>query len=178
MTKIVDLQAYRTTAIEQKAFTSWHKRFGESYGARAKLSDLSDKTLCLLALHGEGYAVAFYELIMGVLGLGEGPKFYYLNNKDQMMVMDIHLFLADQVRFEMMHRLGWLTTFPGKDYTLLEMVLAFEKIKAESKQKPPALSASHPEYSIYTHLPNGDKQVFIRRRLTKALEAFSARLAT
>lgn len=178
MTKVVDLQTYRTRAVEQKGFGPWSKRFGESYGTKTKLADLSDRTLYFLALPGEESAMAFYELIMGILGLGEAPKFYYLDSRDQMMVVDIHLFLADQVRFEMMRRLGWLTGFPGKKYTLLEMVRAFDEIKTESKQKLPALSASHPKYSKYAQLTNADKQVFIRRKLLKALEAFRARLAT
>ncbi|MBW2018690.1 MAG: hypothetical protein JRI58_01520 [Deltaproteobacteria bacterium] len=178
MAQLLDLTAYRTKVIEQKAFGAWRKRFNESYGANTKVADLSDKSLYFLAKPGEETAVAFYELIMGILGLGKAVKFYYLDDKNQMMVMDIHLFLADQVRFELMRRLGWLTSFPGENYTLLEMVQDFAKIKAKSKQKPPVLSESHPEYNAYDKLTRADKQVFIRRKLGKALEEFCARLAT
>ena len=59
---------------------------------------------------------------MGILGLGAAPKFNYLDREEQMMVVDIHLFLADQVRFEMMRRLGWLDNFTCERYRLLEMV--------------------------------------------------------
>jgi len=121
-------------------------------------------------------AIAFYELIMGILGLGEGPGFYYLDEKDQLRVIDIHLFLADRVRFELMRRLGWLASAPGENHTLLEMVQAFETIKAEVTQKTVALSESHPEYNTFEKLTSADKQVFIRRRLIKALEEFRARV--
>ena len=178
MTRLLDLTAYRNKVIKQKAFGPWRKRFGESYGAETRLSDLSDRTLYFLAKPGEGTALAFYELVMGVLELGEAPKFYYLDEKDQLRVMDVHLVLIDQVRFELMRRLGWLTTFPGENYSLLQMVQAFETIKAEARQKPVTLSKSHPEYNAYDKLTSLDREVFIRRKIVKALEDFRARLAT
>ena len=178
MTRLLDLTAYRNKVIEQKAFGPWRKRFGESYGVETRLADLSDRALYFLAKPGEGTALAFYELVMGVLELGEAPKFYYLEDKEQLMVMDIHLFLADQVRLELMRRLGWLTSFPVENYTLLEMVQAFKTTKAETRQKPVTLSKSHPEYNEYDKLINSEKQVFIRRKFLKALEAFRARLET
>lgn len=176
MDKIVDLQAYRTKAVEQRGFGPWHKRFGESYGEKTRLSDLSERTLYLLALPGENNTVAFYELIMGILSLGGAPKFYYLDKGEQMIVMDIHLFLADQVRFEMMRRLGWLDTFACERYTLLEMVQAFDKVKAQCQDNPPELSKSHPGYDAYSELTGGDKEAFIRRMLRKALESFKERI--
>jgi hypothetical protein len=178
MSQLLDLTAYRSKVVEERAFRSWRKRFGESYCAETRLADLSDKTLYFLAKPGEEEALAFYELIMGVLGLGEAPRFYYLDDKDQLEVTDVHLFLADQVRFELMRRLGWVTSFPGENYTLLQMVQAFERIKADARQKPATLSESHPEYDAYDKLSSADKQIFIRRKIVKALEDFRARLAT
>jgi hypothetical protein len=177
VTKVIDLQAYRTKTAEHRGFQPWCKRFGESYGAETRLSDLSDRTLYFLARPGEETAMAFYELIMGILGLGQGPKFYYLPNAEQMMVVDIHLFLADQVRLEMMHRLGWLVSFCGEKYSLLDMVNGFEKLKAECHEKPPGLSRGQPDFEAYEPLTNGDKHAFVRRKLRQALEAFRANLA-
>jgi len=177
MAKVVDLQDYRTKSAEHRGFKPWCKRFGESYGAETRLSELSDRTLYFLARPGEETAMAFYELIMGVLGLGSAPKFYYLPDAQQMMVMDIHLFLADQVRFEMMHRLGWLTGFSGQAYTIIDMVHNFENIKAEWKEKAPALCEADPDFEAYSKLTIGDKQAFVRRKLRQALEAFQANLA-
>lgn len=178
MSKVVDLQAYRAKSVEQRSFRLWCERFGEPYGIQTKLADLSDRALYFLALPGEQTAVAFYELIMGILGLGEAPRFYYLPNTDQMMIVDIHLFVADQVRLEMMRRLGWLTSFASDKYTLFEIVQAFEKIKARCTGKPPKLSEARPDFDLYNTLIRGDKEVFLRRKLREALEAFRARLAT
>jgi hypothetical protein len=176
MTKIVDLQTYRTKALEQRGFGPWQKRFGESFDSATRIIDLSDNTLYYLAQPGESSSVAYYEFIMGALDLGVAPKFHYLGNRDQMLVVDIHLFLADQTRFEMMHRLKWIRTFEGGRYSLLNMVLEFEKIKIKCREHPPVLSESNPGYATYIQHTIGDKEVFIRRMLQEALEVFKERL--
>ncbi|MFH2219719.1 MAG: hypothetical protein ABII68_08670 [Pseudomonadota bacterium] len=172
MTKIVDLQAYRTKTVEERGFGYWHRRFGEQYSRQTTLPDLSDRTLYLLALPGEKNAIPFYELIMGVLGIGEPLKFYYLEKEAQMRVMDIHLFLSDQVRFEMMRRLGWLGSYPCEKHRLLEMVRDVDNIKALCKNKLPVLASTHPDFKLYEAAKGMDKEVIIRRLFPKALLAF------
>lgn len=176
MTKVVNIQVYRAKIAEQRAFGPWQKRFGESYCFKTKLSELSDKTLFFLSQPGETSAIAYYDLIMGILNFGPATKFNYLPNKEQMRVVDIHLFLADQVRFEVMRRLKWLVNLPCEKDTLVEMVQNFDTIKTACKAKPPELSASHPDYRSYQSVTNGDKEVFIRRMLRDALETFEKRL--
>ena len=178
MKKVVDLQTYRTRALEQRGFGPWQKRFEEFFDSTTRLVDLSNSTLYYLALPGESSSVAYYEFIMGILNLGAAPKFHYLDNRYQMMVVDIHLFLADQIRFEMIRRLGWIKNFEGMNYTLLEMVQDFEKVKTKCSAHPPDLVESNPDYMTYTQLTTGDKEVFIRRMLQEALEAFKKRLQT
>ena len=176
MTKIVNLQTYRTKTLELRGFGPWFKRFGELYNKGTRLSDISDKTLFSLAQPGEEGAVAYYELIMGILGLGEGLKFYYLDKKNQLMVMDIHLFLADQIRFEMMYRLEWLDSFPCDQHTLFDMVLYFDQVKTASKDKHPELSANHDGFEAYSKLTRGDKNIYIRKLFREALTSFKKRL--
>ena len=172
MAKIVDLREYRKKTIEQKSFGSWKKRFGETYGSDTGFKDLSDKTLFLLATPGEKSALAYYEFIMGTMELGEALKFYYLEKEEQLRVMDMHLFLADQIRFEMMRRLGWIDNYACQDFTLLHVVQKFDKVKARCRGYPPNLSDTHAEFESFTKLIDGDKEMFIRRMLPKALEAF------
>ncbi len=176
MTKVVDLQTYRTKAVEQRGFGPWQKRFAETFDSTTRLEDLSDATLYFLAQPGELSSVAYYEVIMGVLDLGTATKFYYLANSDQMLVVDLHLFLADQLRFEMMRRLKWISGFEGVKYSILEMVQGFDKIKENCRANPPELSASNSDYAEYHQLTTGDKEVFIRRMLQEALDAFKKRL--
>lgn len=172
MSQILDLGSYRDKVAEERAFGPWQKRFGESYGTASTVADLSDTTLLFLAGPGEEAAAAFYEFIMGVLELGKGAKFYYLEQRDQLAVVDRHLLLADQVRFELMRRLGWLDRFPGEAETLLRMVTDYSAVKAEIKGRSADLSGSHPELETYNALSIAERQVFLRRRLLKALEAF------
>ena len=176
MSQILDLNAYRNRLAEERSFGPWQKRFGESYGAQTRVADLSDTTLCFLARPGEAAAVAYYELIMGFLDLGKAAKFSYLDKRDQLRVVDRHLFLADQVRFELMRRLGWLTRFPGQGYSFLEMIGNLETVRAETREESATLAESHPDYQAYSELSMGEKQVFLRRRLLKALEEFRPRL--
>lgn len=176
MTKIINLQSYRNIALEKRIFGPWKKRFGEIYGLKTRLSDLSDKVLYHLAQPGEPSSVAYYELIMGVLDFETAPNFHYLTNENKMKVVDIHLFLADQVRFEMMWRLEWIKAFEGRKFGLIELVQNFKHITTKCRKNPPELAESNPDYHTYTGLTHGDKEVFIRRMLQKALEAFTERI--
>ena len=176
MKKVIDLYDYRTKVVEQRAFGPWQKRFGETYDAKTRLSDLSDKTLYFLAQPGEDSSLAYYEMIMGILDFGPATKFNYLASEQQMQVVDIHLFLADQMRFEMMHRLKWLEALPCQNDSFVEMVQDFERVKTKCREKPPELSPSHPGHAAYQKLDTRDKEVFIRQMLREALEEFQNRL--
>jgi hypothetical protein len=93
-----------------------------------------------------------------------------------MQVVDIHLFLADQLRFEMMQRLEWILRFEGSKYSILEMIQAFDTVKSNCRSRPPDLAPSNSNYSDYNQMTDGDKEVFIRRMLQEALEAFKKRI--
>lgn len=176
MNKIVDLQSVREKALEQRSFGPWRRRFGEAYGVASRVGDLSDRTVFYLAQPGENSASAFYELILGALDWGPAARFYYLSNDEQMRVVDIHLLLADQVRFELMRRLGWVKGFPGQGVSLLELVQQAERVKTQLREQPPELDESHPDHGAFQRLAPGDRAVFIRRLLREALEAFKKQL--
>ena len=113
---------------------------------------------------------------MGTLDFGTATKFYYLEKRNQMVVMEIHLFLADQIRFEMMRRLGWIGSFTSMRYTLLEMVQLFERIKAFCNSNQPKLAKSHPDFASYCKLTSADHEVFIRRLLPEALDTYKVQI--
>jgi hypothetical protein len=172
MPKVVDLNAFREKALEQKCFGPWQKRFGEAFGAHTRIADLPDKVILGLAQPGDTSSTAFYELIMGALDLGPAAKFFHLSNDEQMRVVDIHLLLADHVRFEMMRRIGWLDEAPGAAVEMIDLIRQFETFK-QALRRPPFLNSSHPEYAAYAQLADGDKDVFVRRMLREAVEAFT-----
>lgn len=176
MSKVVDLRTYKTRTLEQRVFGSWNKRFGEGFDSNTRLSDLSGRTLLMLATPDEKSTTAFYELVMGALDLGTAVKFPYLDTEIKMQVVDIHLFMADHTRFELMRRLGWLTDFCCRRRTLLEMVHNSAKLKNRCRCTPPALADLHPGHTDYLHLTTRDKESFVRRMLPEALEAFKTHL--
>ena len=170
MAKIVDLQSYRSRVIAEKVFGPWRRRFKETYDEKTGPADLSDRTLFLLAEPGDKSTHAFYELVMGALELGQASMFYYMDKGEQLKVVDVHLFLADQVRYELMHRLGWVASFPCRGLTFLELIQGADRLKLRGN--PPQLAESHTDYDHFTGLTMMDKEAFIRRMLPKALEAF------
>jgi hypothetical protein len=176
MTKIVDLEDYKRRALEKRSFAPWKKRFKEKYSRSTTFADISDRTLYFLAKPGEESAMAFYDLIMGTLNLGLGTKFYYLEKHDQLKVMDIHLFLADQSRFEMMRRIDWVDHYPARRFTIVKLIEDYQQLKTLCRKSPPMLSKDHPDYQYVKGLVPGDKESFVRRLLPSALENFIQRL--
>ncbi|MFZ5569021.1 MAG: hypothetical protein ACOZF0_01360 [Thermodesulfobacteriota bacterium] len=177
MAELVNLKAYRIAQIEKKGFGPWRKRFNEPFQKETCLADLSDLTLYRLAEPGENAALPYYEIIMGTLDWGNPVKFYYLDDAERMRVIDIHLFLADQVRFEMMKRLGWIEKFANEHYALISYILSFDHLRMFCQNHPPHLAPTHPRFAEYNAMVNADKQVFIRRLLPQALEVFQTRIA-
>ena len=176
MAKVVDLQSYRTRQIAERVFGPWKRRFGESCDEQTLLGDLSQGTLFRLAQPGDESTAAFYELVMGALDLGQADRFYFLDKAEQLRVVDLHLFLADQVRYELMRRLGWVKRFAGQVYPLVELVERVDQLKMHSRQDPPQLAESHPDFQHFSALNALDKESFVRRLLPQALEEFRKKL--
>lgn len=172
MQKIVNLRQFRNRQIERRAFDGWQKRYGETFDRTTRFSDLSDCVLLSLAQPGETNAQPYYELIMGVFDWGNPVKFYYLSDEQRMRVIDIHLFLADLVRFELMKRLGWVEWYAGEGDTILDLVRRFDKLRVECRNNPPRLAETHSAHAEYCALTSRDQEVFIRRLLPEALETF------
>jgi len=172
MAKIIPIDEYRDLHAVRAGFGLWRHFFNEDFNARTGLSELSPGTLGRLAEPGDDSTTALYSLIIGFLGLGQSETFESLDSHIQSYVLDIHLFMADQIRFEIMYRLGWLDQFIGNRFTLYEMVKQFERVKQACQEQPPQLARDHRGYNDYRLLIDRDKQVFIRRMLFSALEAF------
>ncbi len=177
MSKIVRLSEYREKGAVQAGFEFWHQRFTQSFDIHTRMTDLIPDTLCRLAEPGDDSTTAFYALIIGFLGYGEAMGFDALENKTQLRVLDIHLFLSDQIRFEVMHRIGWLAELHANQYALFEIVRQFDTIKAACQEHLPRLDSDHPRYKEYQGLIQPDKEVFIRCLLLPALEVFKQRFA-
>jgi len=176
VTEVLDINTFKIRAAAERAFASWRKRFRGSFDIDTRLIDLADETICFLAEPGEETALAFYDLILGALNIGRGLKFYYMEDKHRLMVIDIHLFLVDQVRFECMHRLGWVESFPGERYPIIYMVLNYKRLQEEFSSVTPQLARNQPDYIQFQQLSPMEQENFIRRMIPRALIEFKKRL--
>lgn len=176
MAEILDLQERRRRLTAKRGFENWIHRFNESFDENTCLQDISDSTLNQLIQGGEEYSLPLYELTMGVKGLGAGTHFHSLKNVDKMVVMDITLFLLDQLRFEALRRLGWIENYPTQRIPLLELVEEFSGRFAATKDQTPSLSPQHPRYTEYQKIFEGDRGRFIRKLIPDMIQAFKQRL--
>ncbi|MEJ2038856.1 MAG: hypothetical protein P8X55_07970 [Desulfosarcinaceae bacterium] len=156
----------------QHGFSVWKQQFRRSFSEQTGLRDLDHCILRQLADPGEASTRLFNALIIGFLGLGD-LSFDVLDHRLQSRIIDVQLFLSDQVHFEMMARLGWLEAYGGREDALFEMVLRFDEARQDYRDQPPRLSPDFPGFSEYAALIDRDRQVFIRRLIPSALKAFS-----
>jgi len=176
MPRVIDLEKGRLLLAVRRGFRNWTSRFKEDFGSDTRLCDLSFKTLSCLAQGRDRGAFYLYDLIMSLKGLGSGFEFHELGPKKKMAVMDLHLFLLDRVRFECMKRLGWLENYPGEEFTLVEMIIRFDRLAPGLQARIPLLSRDHPDYWRFSMANAFDKEGVIRRLipgLMKEIEGYS-----
>ena len=179
MKRVIDLQEGRLLLAVKRGYRNWISQFEEGFGISTRLCDISLKTLNYLA-HGRGReAFYLYDLIMALKNLGSGFEFNELDPEDKMAVIDIHLFLLDRIRFEYMKRLGWLESYPGEEFSLVELITRFDNLAPGLQAQIPALSISHPGYREFSTINSFDREAFVRKlipALMKEIKAYSETL--
>ena len=172
MAEILDMQDQRRRLAANRGFAVWSKRFSASFDEHTTLEDLSDSALRILIQGGDDASLLLYELVMGVMKLGKGARFYDLEFPVKMEVMDLTLFLLDQLRFEVMRRLNWVEPTAFAAIPLVRLVDGFAATYAEMKNNTPRLLREHPRYPEYEEAFEADRAVFVRKLLPEALEQF------
>jgi hypothetical protein len=174
MADVIDLERFRSKIAADQGFHSWLARFQEQFGPDTRLQDLSPSTLLYLATPGEENLYVLFDLVMGARGLGGSVRFRLddLDNDTKMKIMDSAFALVDRVRFEVMRRLGWVTTVPEADVPIIGLVEQAWRLGASFGQEAPALSSQHPEFPAYTRLGPMDRVVFLRRLIPRAVATF------
>jgi hypothetical protein len=172
MAKVIPMDGYRNLQALRAGYSHWRRKFNEAFDAATSITGLGPATLSYLAEPGDHSTAALYTLILGFLGYGLHDSFESLDTQSQSHVLDIHLFMVDQIRFEMMFRLGWLEYFIGNRFPLFEMVTEYDRVKLACQANPPRLAKDHPAFEAYCAHVDRDKQVLIRRMLPLALETF------
>jgi hypothetical protein len=170
MTRVIQIDKIRLESAVKRGFRNWNSKFKEDFGMKSRLPNLTDETLAFLAKGKDTSLFYLYDLIMCLKNLGSGFEFNELNSDDKMMVVDLYLFLLDRIRFECMRRLGWLSSYPGDDLTLVELVIQFDEIGPMLQAGLPELDTSCPGYSAFISLNEFEKEEFIRRLIPEALK--------
>jgi hypothetical protein len=172
MAEIVQLAQYRQMSALRDGFHILRSRFDQDFDACTHLSDLVPEVLYQLALPDDSSIQLLCGMILGFRGFGAAATFDTVDSSVQKEVVDLHLFISDQIRFEMMYRLGWLGHVPGRDLPIHAMIRDAAYAQRLCRQNPPRLSSDHPDFHSYHTLIERDRQVYIRRLMPAALEAF------
>ncbi|MEJ2725637.1 MAG: hypothetical protein P8175_13530 [Deltaproteobacteria bacterium] len=174
MTGVIELEKARLDMAVRKGYRNWKSQFNEDFGPDTKASDLSTKTLVLLARGKEKSTFYLFDLIMNLQTLGSGFEFDDLGSRAKMAVMDRYLFLLDQIRFEYMKRLGWLERYPGEALSLVELVIRFDELAPRLQADKPLLRKDHDAYEAFSSMNDLEKEEFIRKMIAKALKGIQS----
>ena len=139
------------------------------------MRDLSDVTLGQLIQAGEQTTEALNELIMGVQNIDSEGRLQRMDNAQKMAIMDMAIFLIDQIRFECMRRLGWIESYQTMDASLVDMIADFADWRSSGQAYTPPLAPDHPRYEEYLKEFDADKMAFVRRLIPEAIETFQQR---
>jgi hypothetical protein len=113
---------------------------------------------------------------MGVKDLGTTSDFFQLDKAEKMEVIDISIYLLDQLRFECMRRLNWLESSARRQVPIVELIEQYPQLKEQGTTLVPPLSESHPKYQIFERLSELEKETFIRKQIPEAIEKFGKNL--
>ena len=115
-------------------------------------------------------------MVLGVRGLGPGERYPDLEARTKLEALDVFLFLADQVRFEVMARLGWLDPGPVRGTSIMEMARDYHQLKAVAGRSPLKLTQDYPSYQQVERRMNLEPEAVVRSVIPQALAAFKAAL--
>lgn len=178
MGKVIDLKGYAAERALRQGLGLWRRCFPEELTRETRLADLSDQTLLALARLGPETTPVLYELIMGLLGLGSKDRFPILSGPVKMKVLDIYLFVVDQIRWECMRRLGWISGFPAEEYPLVELIWDHQTIKSGFSPPSPRLSKTHPDFPDFERAQPLGGEAVLRRLIPAALTVFAQKVQT
>ena len=113
----------------------------------------------------------------GCAAWGRDERYPDLEARQKLEALDVFLFLADQVRFEVMVRLGWLSPGPVRGAGILEMAKDYRRFQAEAGRQPLRLTKAYPSYQQVERRMSMEPEAVVRSVIPQALAAFKAGLA-
>ncbi len=177
MGEILNIRDRHRRLAAKRGFEKWVRKFSEPFDQETSIADLSDSTLGILIQGNEESSLTLHDFIMGVMGMGPGLRFHFLENAEKMALMDVSFFLLDQLRFEAMRRLRWVEDHPNFHVPMIDLVDCFTDRFSKVRHEAPALSRDHRFYKDYEKAFAGDRSSFIRRLVPMALDEFQKHAA-
>jgi hypothetical protein len=174
--QLVSLEQARRDKEARAAFGPWQRRLDYRPPAEAALSELPDAVLHQLAELGQVGTLALYDVVLGVRGQGPGERYPDLEARIKLEALDVFLFLADQVRFEVMVRLGWLDPGPVRGVSIMEMAKDHRRFQAEAGRVPLKLTKQYPSFDQVERRMSLEPEAVVRSVIPQALAAFKAAL--
>jgi len=168
--EVVDLQHHRLAKAAAQVEDIFLSRFGLTLDPGTRAAELPDEALAFLIDFSAPPTDFLYQLVIRLLGLGREIGFESLSNKDKMSVLDVYFTLLDQFRFECLHRLGWLVSYPGQEIPLVRLALEPAAVKRTEGRFD--LSPSHHDYSEFKLRRDIDGEVIVRRLIPQGVTAF------
>jgi hypothetical protein len=170
VTEVVEIKKARLEMAVRRGYRNWKSQFKEDFGFQTHLSDISTKTLISLGYGKEKSTFYLFDLIMNIENLGSGFEFSEIDPKDKMAVLDRYLFLLDRTRFEYMKRLGWLENYPGEDFSLVDLILGFDRLAPRLQANTPTLSRDHDAYDEFQRMNVFEREELVRKLIPQALK--------
>ncbi|MCA1905082.1 MAG: hypothetical protein LDL11_00645 [Desulfarculus sp.] len=172
MGELVNLWDTRRRRAAAQAFGRWEQKVGYRPQAETRFSDLPDPVLALLAELGHEATLALYDVVLGVRGWGAGERFSYLEAKPKVEALDAFLFLADQVRFDLMRRLGWVRGVAAEAYPIVDLAMRPLEIQAEFSPLVPELTRAYGRYHDLERRLAVEPAAVVRSLIPEALLVF------
>ena len=167
----------RCKRLAEKAFSHWPRRVGYRPGPVDHPTHLPDYVIGALAELDTPATLALYDLVLEARGWGPGERFPYLKSKEKLEALDAFLFLADQVRFELMRRLDWVEHTLGEQFSLLELAKDPMGCQFEQEHLVPQLSCRCHRYRELERQARVEPGAAVRSLIPEALHTFRHRLS-
>jgi hypothetical protein len=100
-----------------------------------------------------------------------------LPSKEKMEALDAFFFLADQVRFDLMRRLGWVEGLAGERYSMLELAARPQDIQATFLPAVPRLTTRYHRHEELKQRLALEPGAVVRSLIPEALLIFRRKLA-
>lgn len=175
MGDVVDLRESRLKRIAQLAFRGWDKKFKETFSHTTTIASVGHDVIRFFA-SGTPQSMQILQAFVARCRYSKQIKKSSYDDLDMTVkreIVDISLFLLDQMRFEAMFRLGWIDGFPTRTIPLVELVVDFYKEYEWLQYETPSLQPTHSLYPDYIQTYEPDRNSFVRRLIPHVLEMFN-----